>query len=767
MRNYPTSQRMRRFGIATGALAALWATLGGSLAWAQSFRRAGAEFNALREVVVPPDEQYSVVVVEFFHHGEIQADGKNVVVSSRDRNVVPSRVLQLGPGDYCRLAFQTAARQSFYEVLYGGEGPDEGEIPPWTDTDGLILETRQYRDCNLNDFESVRRAFESSERIGSDYVDNVQHSHNPFSLSPAPFLSRYSGQLHVGSAGTYGFLTSSQDCSFLLIDGKVVVDAPGRHGPLRRATRGTRKDVQLSAGAHKFEYYHAAVGPAAMMVAAWEISPADSKPKPSPIPPEAFRTASIGRAATRPVTTREIKLVPDFLVKIVGDVPLPDNDSPLVGVRFLNASPTALTLKSRARWEFGDGQTSEAPDPAHVYLRPGTYPVKLSVRRGTRTLEMTNRVLIDRPKIVKQDEFRSLDEYLPILATYDPKTLDAAALGQLVLAYQFKAETILASAESAPADPEQPEAKPDPKAVRQELESRRAEARKYLEAAVTAGQTAFTGPSAATGDEDLIKLARLVGGMARSDLGDSATAARIWQGAGQRIVNAELKAECEIEEADVAVSDLLDHEAAKPLLEAATRRLRPDATGPVPSRLHRVWGDYHAAAGDGEAARESYVKAEKVLGSTRSHLEQTAWLGAHSRSTEQFLRTNELDRAAKQLEAWQDEFPAEKIGGYLNLMFAHYWAARGMYDHPAAISNAQLAVFADSPYIDQLLVLAAKCDVKSGKVDRALATLRDLLENYPGSPLVPEVRETIAGLEAGEDSGNGAKPRSKTRGGEG
>ena len=99
---------------------------------AQSFRRGEVEFNAMRRVEIPRGENYAVVVVQFFHHDEIAPDGRNVLVSTRDQKLVPARVLQLGPGDYCRVAFETAPRQSSYEVLYGGAGPDASVVPPWS-----------------------------------------------------------------------------------------------------------------------------------------------------------------------------------------------------------------------------------------------------------------------------------------------------------------------------------------------------------------------------------------------------------------------------------------------------------------------------------------------------------------------------------------------------------------------------------------------------------------------------------------------------------
>jgi TolA-binding protein len=54
----------------------------------------------------------------------------------------------------------------------------------------------------------------------------------------------------------------------------------------------------------------------------------------------------------------------------------------------------------------------------------------------------------------------------------------------------------------------------------------------------------------------------------------------------------------------------------------------------------------------------------------------------------------------------------------------------------------------DSPYIDQLLLLAADCELKQGRSEPALAILRRLLKDYPGSPLVPLAKQKLSQLEA-------------------
>ena len=72
--------------------------------------------------------------------------------------------------------------------------------------------------------------------------------------------------------------------------------------------------------------------------------------------------------------------------------------------------------------------------------------------------------------------------------------------------------------------------------------------------------------------------------------------------------------------------------------------------------------------GDGKAARNAYATAEEVIGPGRNFIERTAWKGAHSRSAEEFIKSNQFDRAAEELQAWQREFPGEKIDGYLTLL---------------------------------------------------------------------------------------------------
>jgi len=366
---------------------------------------------------------------------------------------------------------------------------------------------------------------------------------------------------------------------------------------------------------------------------------------------------------------------------------------------------------------------------------------------------MTNRIYVDRPFLAGHNASKApkLDDFLPIVATYNLKRLDAASLKQLVAAYQCKIDTLNVPPPSQTAGPATEEPPKDSHKLREQEAARQAEIRKYVELAVIAGKAAFLEEdSAAQGDDELYQLASLVGPLARNHLDDSLLAAHLWTGSVRRISKPELKVQCELEAADIAVNDLNNLKAAKAFLDAASTRISKEATGPVPSRLYRVWGDYYAADGKGDEARHAYREAEARLASTQNNTTRTAWQGAHSRSTEQFLRSNELDRAIAEIRVWERDFPADKLDGYLTLLYARYWAARERYPQAIALSEQLLAVNPASPYIDQLLFLAADCEVKRGQRDRALATLHSLLKDYPGSPLVPLARKTVQTLESGE-----------------
>lgn len=644
-----------------------------------------------------------VVTLRFFAHGELRPDGKNLAVLTQANRPVPWRLLQVGPGDLCRLAFQTTRTDKIYRICYGGP-PTEERSPPWTSTVGLLLEARRWKACDLTRLDTVRKAFDAAPPIGQRYVNHVFHRHNPIAPDPEPFFSRYTGVLRAPRDGNYVFFTSSQDCSFLLIDGKLVVAAPGGRGPVGDAR--LKGKVDLTAGNHTFEYLHAASGPDACMVAAWQPPGAKAL---EPIPPKAFADDEVGRPGTPAPTHRTHGNLPDFVVEEQGEVPLLDSLQPLVRVQLLDVSAWSAR-KVKAKWDFGDGTSGEAIDPVHVYLLPGMVTVTMTARSGPATLTTANRVRIYRP-IIPPDA-RSTDrlaDYVKYLDDFDVTKLDLDAALQLLRACDQAGQHERAG--------------------------------KIGRAAL---QTHRTDPP----ERAVYQLAEVAGALLRDRLDDPAGARAVWEAAARQVREADLQAICELETADVVLHEQHRRAEAKPHLEAAAVVLKTLNRPSLTARLHLLWGDWHARGRDREAARAAYQKAAEALGKRGSLIEENAWRGSFSRSTESFLREKELDRARDELRAWQEKFPEDRLEGYWPLLQTRYLVARGKLGHAAVLATDMAAVNMDSAYADQLAYLAAECEEKLGHKERAAAAYRSFLTDFPGSPLVPDVRKKL-GIPAG------------------
>lgn len=661
---------------------------------------------AYRRLVEPAagiETQPDVIVAEFFTHGAVTDKSQDIRVYA-NRELVPSLVLQQGPGDFCRVAFQTVDRQPRYFIYYGGTDTEQAERPKWTARSGILFETREWRECDMTSFESVRDAFASSKRIGRDFVGGVFHRHNPFATEQGPFLSRYVGVMNAPLNGEYVFYTSSQDCSFLLIDGKQVVAAPGTHGPETRAK--IKSTITLDEGPHKFEYFHGASGAECCMVTAWELP---GTGKVSRLSPSVFQYDRVLRVPPVNLEHQTGGYLPDFRMAILGDIPSPDENEPaMVRTQLIDASPKPITLNADYEWAFGDGQKSTFENPAHVFLHPGLYRVGLTLSRRGKQHEVVNRVYVTRQFILdtKGQEGEDLSEYMAALEQYNSEHLDAMGLVQLVRAYLL--------------------------------------ANDYLHAA-QAAEAAFSPSSKGHTDQSRWSLAQLVGPTLREKLSNPKAAASLWAAATEQIQNKEWRAACATETADILLNDVLDAAAARDAL-AIAEELLPAATALTCSRYQRVLGDWHARTGNRDDGEAAYRKAAAERDLPYNTIESNAWRGAHSRSAEAFLRGKELDRAREELQKWQQDFPADKREGYLSLLQAHYWSAREKYPQAIAVASDLLVVHPHSPYADRLVFLTAECEEKSDRLSRAVAAYQSLITDYPGSPLVDLAKKQIARL---------------------
>lgn len=699
---------LRRLSART-VLYALTLTVPLCSAWGQVWHSRAHE---LRRTIDTADVSPNVRVVqtELFLHG---ADPGSVVVYGRSRPV-PFTILQSGPGDFLRIAFVPERNQARH-WLYTSMATPDGTEAAAADTvpiegGGLLVETRDFVGCDLNDFQSVREAFSRAERIGRRFVDQVFHRTNPCVPGRAPFFSLYRGVLSITRPGEYEFFTSSQDCSFLLIDGKIVASAPGRHGPTARARFGGK--ITLEQGEHGFEYWHAAAGTSACMVAAWKPPGAA---KPELIPPAAFGAPARRDLATSRYEHRSGRDLPDFVVQHLGAVALPDEAGRLVRVRFEFTGNPGLLRSGSVRWEFGDGQSSQEPSPEHIYLRPGIYTVRLTVDpRGRAPLSVTSRVPIwsEPPDPGPPSERDTLEHYAEVVSRYDARGLDADAL--LVLARTLEY----------------------------------VENRERLVSMITEGLGATSDPLDGT---RLFPLLDIVLPAARVWTGSPEKAVHLLRVAAERAADRADRARIQILLADVAINDLGQAELARRTLDSLATP--PDQLSiEDQQRYWRVAGDIAARLGKGDEARAAYRKAAGLrLAGTAAAIARS---GSYGRTIEGFLQEDQLELAALELIRWADEFPQCKLTGFWHLLKAQLHLKEQKPEQALLAVRDGLIVAPDSPYADQLVWLEAEAARQLGDLARARRALEQLVREYPGSPLVEKARQRVESLGQGQRSGN-------------
>jgi len=131
----------------------------------------------------------------------------------------------------------------------------------------LTLDVRTVPDGPKETWRQVENLIGKSERLGRIFVDKIELSHNPVDSTDA-IIMIFQGYLNVAKAGAQTFMLVSDDSGYLFIDGKMLVERPGRHYA-RDALRGeSRAAAPLSAGPHEITCVVVDYGGAQMAVVA-------------------------------------------------------------------------------------------------------------------------------------------------------------------------------------------------------------------------------------------------------------------------------------------------------------------------------------------------------------------------------------------------------------------------------------------------------------------------------------------------------------------
>ena len=308
----------------------------------------------------------------FSHHGAVRKQGEDIRVTDAAGKAVNHELLRLGPGDQAEILFDcTGAKPASMFYVYFGNASAVAP-KPWTAEAGVVLEVRKRAEGNCNNWGDFQKLLgNSTEVMGRILRPKIFDGYNP--LGPNRyFISYYRAYFGAEKPGAYRFATDSSDASFLLVNGKLLAQYAGRHGP--DARMGEYGGViDLPAGIHKLEYYHAQGGGEVATVAAWQ-RPGDRWT--TLMDDRAFvsvaqgRTLAIERANGQPVL--DFTWTPRDHLVIQGHY--------IIRYVFECSAAYSGTL----HWEFGDGSVAatkkdKAPiSETHGFLTPGIYTVTLS-----------------------------------------------------------------------------------------------------------------------------------------------------------------------------------------------------------------------------------------------------------------------------------------------------------------------------------------------------------------------------------------------------
>ncbi len=638
---------------------------------------------------------HDVASASFYTHGYLAPEGADIRVVAGGE-LVPCRMVSIGPGDLAHIIFKLIRGVRAYHIYFGNTSAPRVSYD-WQPKRGLKLTTSGYNGGRVDNWQQAKMTFaRSSPVFGTGYLKWIFLGHNPFGPSQR-FCARFEGWIDCPSRGEYAFATTSGNASFLFIDGELVVSWPGWHGPVADARHQGK--VWLEKGMHRIDYYGVHTRGRVALVAAWR-------------PPGQWMFRVIPQSAYVGVCKAEVqkielvngRLVPDFSAENEGEATLTGQaERYLIRMGFRNNFKVVPTGRYHWRWDFGDGTQAEAFAPEHVYLAPGVYPVKVTLRWDGRTYESTQKIAVRRDwSRQTQVTIDKRESYYPQVASYDFARMP---VNHLLNAFDYFQEI-----------------------------DRSDDAIKVGKLLLVTRQPI----DEAAYFERMVRLGELL--VSNQDV---QTSVRVYQQALTRLTDVGRRARLKLELADTLLAQLGNLPEAealyrevlgeKQLQEALLRRRALIGQGDVWRRK----GDYQKAEG-------LYHRAERIPVVSRTPLQELVLPSAYARVIEGYMQRDELGQTKEHLERWEWEKPTAKLQGLSALLRARLHVAQQERTRAVAELEALTQVNPGSQYAPEALSLLAECELALRRPQRALKALETLKVDYPESPLQQGLDERIA-----------------------
>ena len=653
------------------------------------------DYKARRSVTLPSAESTGlpgddIAVVHFPTGGLVLPDGRDIRVIADKGGDVARRVLMVGPGDRASVAFAVTPGVTQYHIYFGNPTPrDDG--PPLTIQRGVLQETWAFSLGNLRTLEQARKILgESDELVGRGFRTRIFQGHNPFGPQTR-LASTYTAWFMAPRTGEYVFCSSSQDASFLLIDGELVVDNGGLHGPQDRPVKQGR--IRLTKGLHQLTYYHVNTQGNPIVVAAWQ---APGGKRIWPMASADFAPVTLGQVGALEEYGRRATI--DFIPEHLGEAYLAGQYLQRYRFRALATGETRSNV--RWRWSFGDGVTAIGRQVEHVYLAPGEYEVTLTAEAPGNDRTRTMRLAVYRPwDLVTRTQMLSLADVAEVAQTYDWEDLQTEPLAWAMVLFDRTDDVAMLLA----AGEQFVDRTPLPGALTLLA------AEPYIDALLARGRAARA-----------VDVLRAVSGATDSD----GAAAMLLARAGQ-----------------VTLDELGDTPGARELFEQVLARYGKEPNYAGVRWTQRGLGDVWREQGQFAKARSAY-KASEPARKLRPG-QQSFEAGGYARHAEYYLRTGDLDAAESSLRRWAEALPTDKLDGTWSLLTVQLRMLQKQFGQAAREAEVLVAVNPTSPQGPVILMLAANAYHRLNQPDEVARILGLIVKQYPESDLAAEAAKRL------------------------
>jgi hypothetical protein len=340
---------------------------------------------------------------------------------------VASNILSNTPGGPLVVLFDSTSNAQHYDVYFGSS--DWPARPLTNDHNGVMLETREGDGKEIDKLPDMVDAWTKATTVeGKGMVPGIFEGGNRFGPQ-RNLLLHFHGYFSAAANEHLDFAAVSTDSSFVLVDGKEVVEWPGAHDPGGGMREEHQGGVDVTAGMHELDYYNdyfqpegpplvACLAVKGGPIAQWTMTMPDST---------FFTPTAHAHVIDYAVSgTSAPPLAVDYVPK----------DQSMIEHNVTDAGFITLTLTCRpaqdgtVTWTFDDGTTATGQTVDHLFPRPGLRVVQVEVKDPTAAVAPARQIINVHPewsRVTTTPPDLHPDDAKNILSR-DPTTLSASDL---------------------------------------------------------------------------------------------------------------------------------------------------------------------------------------------------------------------------------------------------------------------------------------------------------------------------------------------------